>query len=166
LAQRLCDLSNDLVGVRADSKVRWIRRHTDIVSYFDCIQELVSDGICPIWPLRGADFSCGGIASAGGSEVEVIQDLSSYPLYVDGGAAGWSDVIPFSNATPEVNDCITLRIAVEVVPKVVDAGAETGYPPSKPNIEAVKEAMVAIRGDVWIYVIACVIGEEGVSGEI
>jgi hypothetical protein len=53
---------------------------------------------------------------------------------------------------------------VEVVPKVGDA--VTVYQPSKSSIEAVKEAMVAIRGDVWIYIIACVIGEEGVSGVI
>jgi hypothetical protein len=99
-------------------------------------------------------------------EVEVIQDLSGYPLYVDGGASGWDDVIPFSNATPQVKDCITLRIAVEVVPKVGDEGVPTAYHPSKLNIEAVKEAMIAIRGYVWIYILPCAIGEEGVSGEI
>jgi hypothetical protein len=102
---------------------------------------------------------------SGAIEAEVIQDLSGYPLYVDGGASGWGDVIPFSNATPHVKDCIPLRIAVEVVPKEGDLGVIV-YQPSKPNIEAVKEAMVAIRGDVWIYVLACVIGEKGVSGEI
>jgi hypothetical protein len=39
-------------------------------------------------------------------EAEVIQDLSGYPLYVDGGAGGWGDVIPFSNATPDVIDIV------------------------------------------------------------
>jgi hypothetical protein len=41
------------------------------------------------------------------TSVVVIQDDSGYPLYVDGGASGWGDVIPFSNATPDVKDCIT-----------------------------------------------------------
>jgi len=49
LVQRLCDLSDDLVGVRADPKVRWcIFVLPDIVSYFDCIQELITDGIYTI----------------------------------------------------------------------------------------------------------------------
>jgi hypothetical protein len=108
------------------------------------------------------------------TEVEVIQDLSGYSLYVDGGASGWVDVIPFSNATPDVKDRIRIIIiivrvwvkgAVEVVPKVGDGGVPSAYQPSKPNIDAVKEAMIANLGDAFIYIIACVIGEEGVSGE-
>jgi hypothetical protein len=101
----------------------------------------------------------------GAKEAEVIQNLSGYPLYVDGGAPGWGDVIPFRNATPHVKDCIALRIAVEVVPKEGDVGV-TAHHPSTLSIEAIKEAIIAHRGDVWIYIIACVIGEEGVSGEI
>jgi len=55
---------------------------------------------------------------------------------------------------------------VEVVPKVEGAVVRIICYQSTHRIEAVKEAMIAIRGDVWIYIIACVIGEEGVSGEI
>jgi hypothetical protein len=55
---------------------------------------------------------------------------------------------------------------VEVVPKEGDEGVPTAYQPSLLTIEAVKEAMMAILGDGWIYILTCIIGEEGVSGEI
>jgi hypothetical protein len=88
----------------------------------------------------------------------VIQEYTGYSLYVDGGASGWIDVIPFSHATPDVIDCIIVLFGEEeVVPKV--RRYEKTY-----NIRTVKEAVIANRGDIRIYIIACVIGEEGVSG--
>lgn len=160
---------HDVARVGAVPDVWRIRVITDIIIYLYCIQELIAYCINTIIrPGTAIHFTRSRIAHCGNvaSDVEVIQDLCGYPLYVDGGASGWGDVIPLSNATPEVKNCVALRIAMEVVPK---EGNITGYAVCQPGalrVEAVKEAMMAVRGDVRVYIVTGVIGEEGVLSEI